>query len=338
MADPARELAPEALVDTLFSFLRTGVVKAAVELDLFTHVARGASTLGEIARAAGAPERGVRILLDVLASQGFVTKEGDRYSLPPLVEMLLSRDSAHYAGDFSRITANPLIWQGVGNLAEIVRQGRPPDSTVDVEEHPFWREFAEASERASELPASGVAGLVAAEGLAPRSILDVACGSGVYGFSLLEKFPEARLTSLDWPGVLERAKAVAERRGLSERVEWLPGSAFEVEIPGGRYDLVVASHFYHHFSFERNVELSRRLRDALAPGGTLLVHDWVADDARVDRAPAILFSVVMLASTSEGDVFTEGEYRRMLEAAGFSSVVFREVPITRTHVIFARKD
>jgi SAM-dependent methyltransferase len=329
-------LRPELFAQTLFAYLRTGVLRAAVDLELFTHVARGKQTAAEIAGAAGADERAVRIVLDAITGYGLVTKTGGRYGLSPLAELLLVKGAPMYAGDFTRIAANPRLWEAVGRLTEVVRTGVPPESVVDVPAHEFWVEFGEASYGASQLPATTLAGLLDLDPAAPAEVLDVACGSGAYGFALLARFPLARLTSLDWENVLGVARGFAERRGVAERVTWLPGSAFETPLPAARYDAVIASHFYHHFSPAENVRLSRRLFEALTPGGRLAIHEWVPDEARATDEAALSFAVVMLATTRAGDVYTFDEYRGMLEAAGFRDATAHEVPGIGSQILVAR--
>jgi ubiquinone/menaquinone biosynthesis C-methylase UbiE len=328
---------PDAIFLSLFAFVRTGVLKAAVDLELFTHIARGKHSADDIARAAYADERAVRILLDALTVEGLLMKQEGEYSLTPPVEQLLVKDSPLYAGGFTRITANPRIWQAIGQLADIARKGRPAEAMVEVPEHDFWVEFSEASEQTSQIAAGLVADLLPLAGDGPIEVLDVACGSGVYGFTVLERYPQARLTALDWQNVLERARNVAERRGVTDRVNWLPGSAFDAHLPAAHFDAVIASHFYHHFPPAQNIELSARFFRTLKPGGRLAIHDFVADDARSESEQALLFAVVMLASTPRGDVYTFPEYRDMLEAAGFTEVIIDPVPLVGSHVIQARR-
>ena len=89
---------PALVLDTVNAFQRTEALKAAVELDLFTHLADGPSTAAELAAACGAAPRGVRILADYLTILGFLRKEGDRYALTPDADAFLSRNSPAYLG------------------------------------------------------------------------------------------------------------------------------------------------------------------------------------------------------------------------------------------------
>src|SRR5689334_23632515 len=89
---------PALFFDTVNAFQRTEALRAAVELDLFTHLAAGRHTAADLAAACGASPRGVRILADYLAIAGFVRKDGDRYELTPDSAAFLDRNSPAYLG------------------------------------------------------------------------------------------------------------------------------------------------------------------------------------------------------------------------------------------------
>ncbi|MDX6644806.1 MAG: hypothetical protein QOK40_533, partial [Miltoncostaeaceae bacterium] len=126
-------------------------------------------------------------------------------------------------------------------------------------------------------------------------------------------------TLADWPNVLELTRRNVERMGLAERATDRPGDIFEADL-GGPYDLVVASHIFHHFSEERCLELLRRLHDALRPGGRLAINDFMAAGPPAEQPFPFLFSVMMLTWTREGEAYPLATYRRLVREAGFGRV------------------
>lgn len=60
---------------------RSAALKAAIELDLFTEIARGNRGADAIAKTLSASTRGVRILFDYLVISGFLVKDAEEYSL-----------------------------------------------------------------------------------------------------------------------------------------------------------------------------------------------------------------------------------------------------------------
>src|SRR5471032_1331336 len=66
-------------------------------------------------------------------------------------------------------------------------------------------------------------------------ILDIAAGHGMYGITMAKHNPNAEVTAVDWPNVLEVAKEHAEAAGVGARFSTQPGSAFDNDLGTG-YD------------------------------------------------------------------------------------------------------
>ena len=81
--DPA-EMNPEILHQLHFSFVPSRILTVGLRFGVFSQIASGRRTAAAISRAAGASERGTRMLLDALASLGVLTKRAERYGLTPL--------------------------------------------------------------------------------------------------------------------------------------------------------------------------------------------------------------------------------------------------------------
>jgi len=76
---------------------------------------------------------------------------------------------------------------------------------------------------------------------APRSVLDVGCGTGEITARLAELFPQASLLGIDLEEPhLERAREKAAAFG--ERVKFLKGDALALHLPDAQFDLVVSRH------------------------------------------------------------------------------------------------
>ena len=125
-----------------------------------------------------------------------------------------------------------------------------------------------------------------------RRILDIAAGSGMFGIEMLRALPEAHVTALDWPAVLEVTKSNAGRRKVADRLAVLPGSALELDL-GTDFDLVMLPNFLHHFDAATNVVLLRRARAALARGGRLAVIEFLRDQDAVPPEPIATFALMM---------------------------------------------
>jgi C-methyltransferase len=271
-----------------------------------------------VAERIGCPVRSTRILLNALAVVGLVAKEGKKYRLTLAAEAHLVPGKPMYVGDFAGIAGNPVMWQGLSRLAEAVRSGGSVLADhAETPRHPFWETFAQSSGSMAFPASTALEGLLH-DWIAARPrvrVLDIAAGSGLYGFALAQKHPYVELTSLDWPNVLVETRRWADRLGVdAKRVRYLEGNLFDVDY-GGPYDLVLMSHIYHHFDPPTCQALTNKVAQALAPGGRVAVHDFLVDD---DNPGAAMFAVTMLIWTRKGEAYAADDYRGWFTAAGLT--------------------
>ncbi len=308
---------PGPIMQVLTGYWASSALKAAMDLDLFTHVGRGHDTVEAIAGAAAASRRGVRTIADAMCSLGFLAKSGGRYALPPLSRSFLTRDGTTCVGDFSRFVTHEHFWSAFSHTTEAAMTGR---SQLDglAPENPLWKVFAESSSGLARVSGAPLVGLVDASrpGL---KILDVAAGSGEYGIAVAKASEGSRVTFLDWKNVLEVTRRHAEAAGLGTAARYLGGDALRTDW-GGPYDVVVASHFLHHFGREDCVAICRKARAAVAPGGVFATQEFVADEDRAAPGFPLLFAVAMLVWTDAGTAYTFSEIRSMLADGGFREI------------------
>ena len=110
--------------------------------------------------------------------------------------------------------------------------------------------------------------VVETEGLTPGTALDVGCGEG--GDAIWLARQGWRVTGTDFSAVaLERCAGLADEAGVADRTEWRQVDARSWQSDGEQWDLVSSQ--FIHLSDGGMPDLVRRLGDAVAPGGTLLV-------------------------------------------------------------------
>jgi 2-polyprenyl-3-methyl-5-hydroxy-6-metoxy-1,4-benzoquinol methylase len=327
---------PAAIFDAINAYQLSCALKAAIELDLFTEIGKGAAAVPAIAGAAGASERGVRILCDFLVIAGFLAKDGESYSLTVNSAAFLDRNSPAYFGIAVEFLLDPRLIGPFFNLKEVVRSGRttlPGEGTVS-HDNPIWIDFARQMAPLVYPAAAEIAGMVAGEG--PLRVLDIAAGHGLFGITIAERNPNARITALDWPHVLEVATENARKAGVAARHQLLPGDAFEVDY-GGPYDLVLVTNFFHHFDPPTCERLLRKIAAALAPGGRCVNLDFVIEEGRVTPPTSASFAMMMLGTTVSGDVYTFAEYEAMFRNAGFASAELRPLAHSAETVVIGTK-
>jgi 2-polyprenyl-3-methyl-5-hydroxy-6-metoxy-1,4-benzoquinol methylase len=327
----------ELFFQTLSAYQRTEALKAAIELDLFTAIGEGNRKPAALAARCGASERGIRILCDYLVTIGILMKTDGNYDLTPDSAMFLDKRAPTYVGSAVRFLGSPMITDNFRNLADAVRKGGTASGEgTTAPEHPVWIDFARAMAPVQGLPARLLVEL-AGPGLPPNPrILDIAAGHGVFGIAFAQRYPEARVTALDWANVLEVAKENATKAGVANRYRTIAGSALEADY-GGSYDLVLVTNFLHHFSPATCEDLLRRVRAALADKGRVLVLDFVPNADRVSPTVAAQFSLTMLAGTAEGDAYTYPEFQKMFANAGFPETTLHPLPPTFYSALMSRK-
>jgi cyclopropane fatty-acyl-phospholipid synthase-like methyltransferase len=213
-----------------------------------------------------------------------------------------------------------------------VRNGGSPGLANIAPENPLWVTFAEAMASFVAPQATLVAQYVASWPVKPRRVLDVAAGHGLFGIALAQTVPDASVTAVDWPTVLEVARTNAERAGLRDRYHLCPGDAFNADW-GTMFDLVLLTNFLHHFGHDECVTLLRRVRASITGGGRTLAVELVPNDDRVSPPLAGMFAFMMLATTPKGDAFTRHEYGAMARNAGYSGVTITALRPTPASIV-----
>jgi O-methyltransferase domain/Dimerisation domain len=330
-------LTPAIVFENLQAFQRTHALKAAIELDVFRAVGQGPGDVASIARHAKASERGIRILCDFLVINGLLQKVDGRYRHTPSSAAFLDPTSPHCLASIVGFLSLPALREPYEHLADIVRTGRtvlPGEGTVEPE-NPVWVEFAQ-SMAPMMAPMAGPLGAIVLDGRSgPMRVLDIACGHGLFGIEVAKQNPQARVTGLDWAPVLRVALENAEKAGVRDRYDMLPGSAFEVDF-AGPYDAVLLTNFLHHFDVETCVGLLKKVRSSLKPGGCAATLEFVPNEDRVSPPMPAAFSMTMLASTASGDAYTFSELSDMHSRAGFGTATAHPIPQSPHTIVMAQ--
>ncbi len=329
---------PALLFDTINAYQKTAVINTAIQLDVFTAMADQAATADEVARHAKASPRGIRILCDFLSLLGFLTKSGDRYSLTPDSALFLNRKSPAYAGGTLEFLLSNHLRGAFDLLTDAVRKGgtaQPSEGSV-APEHPMWISFARSMGPLMAPAAGGLAELIPLDAGRRTKVLDIAAGHGVWGLAFAKRNPHAQVVALDWALVLEVSRENARAAGVADRFSTISGSAFDVDL-GTDYDVVLVPNFLHHFNRVDCVRFLKRAHAALRSGGTLVIVEFVPDEGRVTPPGSAGFSLIMLATTPEGDAYTFAEYADMLGQSGFSPPAQHSLPASMNVALIATK-
>lgn len=328
---------PELVFETFTAYQRTAALRAAIEVDLFRAVGEGPSDAAGLAQRCKVSERGARILCDYLAVIGLLAKQDGRYSHTPTSALFLDPRSPACVASVARFLGGQEIVDAFAKLGDTVRHGRTalPGAGAVEPENPMWVEFAHSMAPMMAPMAAPLGALVLEGRTGPVRVLDIAAGHGLFGIEVAKQNPEAHIVALDWGVVLEVAHANARKAGVQDRMTYLPGSAFEVEL-GGPFDIVLLTNFLHHFDAGTCVGLLEKVRASLKPSGRVAALEFVPNEDHVSPPIPAGFGLTMLATTVAGEAYSFGELAVMFRQAGFAEVTAHPLPIGPHTVVVGR--
>jgi ubiquinone/menaquinone biosynthesis C-methylase UbiE len=314
-------LTPERLMQFAWGYSVPLMIETGLELGVFDLLAGGAKSVAEVSRASGASERGLRAVMNALVAFEFLAKDSsEKYSLTPESSaFLVSQKPGFQGGIFRHISRQLLpVWM---QLTEVVRTGKPGLAVNrEGDGSAFFQQLVEDIFPMSYPAASALAAaLKLKESSQPVRVLDLAAGSGVWGIALAQASANVSVTAVDWEGVLPATVRIATKFGVADRFKMIAGDLLTAGFGTG-YDVATLGHILHSEGAQRSRELLKKTFAALAPGGTIAIAEFVANDDRTGPPGAMIFAVNMLVNTDTGDTFTFPEMSRWLTDVGFKDV------------------
>lgn len=340
MATPSGTIrpSPEHIFNTLNAYQQAHALRTAIDLDIFSAIADGANDVASLAKTTGAAERGVQSLCNYLTVLGFLTKQSGHYALTQESSIFLSRRSPAYMGSICGFLSGEHITKRFSGLTDAVKKGGTALALGDNQtpNDDAWVPFARSMAPLTMLPAAFIAQVTGMPQGKACKVLDIAAGHGMYGITMARQNPNAQITAVDWPKVLEVAKENARAAGVSERYTTRAGSAFETDLGSG-YDYVLLTNIFHHFDPSTCEKLMKRVHAALHAGGQAITLEFVPNEDRVSPPTAAMFSLIMLATTDSGDAYTLTEYEKMFRNAGFGKTTMHEIPDMPQRLLVSEK-
>ncbi|MGO9255363.1 MAG: methyltransferase [Bryobacteraceae bacterium] len=324
----AREAAgvlPDDLTERIRAFQASRAVLTALELDLFTAVGDGGDAVDVAAKLRTDP-RATEMLLNALASLLLLVKHEGVFRNAPAAARYFTAGSRDNAQPALLHTAH--LWQRWSTLTDCVRAGTAVARDEIAGRGQDWSQtwtaaFIAAMHRNASERAPLVVRAVGVENV--RRMLDVGGGSGAYSIAFAQANPALRADILDLVTVEPIARRHIQAAGVGDRVEVRAGDLRSGRLGEG-YDLVFVSAICHMLSPAENLDLMRRCREALAPGGRVVIQDFILEADKTAPRFAALFALNMLVGTPGGSSYSEPEYAAWLGEAGFREVRHARLP------------
>lgn len=334
------DMKTERMTDIALSFKKTCAMLGAIELELFSHIARGAGTADELGAAMGIEAEKADRLITVCKAMDLVREVDGRLVNMSDVERYLAKDSRTYFGDY---------------LLYIARRDYPNFDNVAVDlttapssDERDARSYLNALADPEEARRFTVAGYEASIGLGYKLAkeydfsrfgrwLDVAGGSGCYAIPACERNADLQVTIMDQPNVIVVAREFIAKHGLEARIDTMAGNFLETPFPAG-YDLASYITPLQGYMPDEIVAVLTRTQAALKPGGEILIIDYMLEDDKTGPLdPAFVNLAAVRQGRYLGRVNTGAEWREFLGQAGYVNATSRWFTPHQLGLITAQK-
>ncbi|MGN2244693.1 methyltransferase [Frateuria sp. GZRR33] len=314
---------PDAILQTGLAFWASKTLLSAIELGVFTQLARGPTDLVGLREALGLHPRSARDFLDALVALGFLARTDGMYANTAETELFLDRAKPSYVGGILEMANTRLypFWRG---LTLALRTGLPQNEVAHGGPNLFDTLYADPARLEQFLAA--MTGISRGANLAIarqfpwkeyRSFVDVGTAQGDLAAQTALANPHLRGTGFDLPEVRPIFEDYVRAVGADQRVAFAEGSFFDQELP--KADVVLMGHILHDWDLPTKRMLIGKAYDALPEGGALVVYESIIDDDRRENAFGLLMSLNMLIETPGGFDYTGADCQGWMTEAGFRS-------------------
>ena len=146
-------------------------------------------------------------------------------------------------------------------------------------------------------------------------LVDVGGGHGMLLGTILKTFNGISGVLFDHPEVSSQAQPVLTKLGVADKVAVIPGDFFEGVSSGA--DAYILKFIIHDWDDERGAKILGNCREAMKPGGRVLVVDTVLNDSP-EAAFSKLLYLEMLVMTPGGRERTETDFAALLGKCGLT--------------------
>lgn len=322
-----------------WSFFRSKLLTAALDLEVFSVLGDGALSAEELCDRTGLHPRGGRDFLDALAAIGLLLRADGHYRNSPGTAQHLLAEREGFVGGFLRMTTE-LMGSDQDSFTGLLRNGTARSQGARGEV-PFTQIFHDPVRLRQFLSAmDSFSGAVAKElthvfdWSRYATFSDVGGARGNLAAHLAAAHPGLAGTVLDRPSMEEHFDQLVTERGVESQLRFVGADFFTADLP--RADVVILGSVLHDWSMEQRATLLRKAYDAVHDDGALIVYDTMLDDER-QQADNLMLSLIMMLQSAQASGYTPAECGSWLADAGFTVERVVRLPALTTAVI-ARKN
>jgi len=304
-------------------FWASKVLMSAVEMEVFTELARKPEDLATLRGRLGLHARSAHDFLDTLTALGFLRRVDGKYANTPAADFYLDKHKPSYIGGILEM-ANQRLYGHWSHLTEALRTGKQQNESKDGSDgtSPFEALYADPGRLKVFLAA--MTGISRGANLAIahkfpwstyRSFADVGTAQGDLAVQVALANPHLGGIGFDLAEVGPIFEDYVELHGLSERLRFAAGNFFDEPLPG--VDVIIMGHILHDWNLEEKKMLLRKAYEAVSPDGAVIAYDSVIDDDRSKNAFGLMMSLNMLIETPGGFDYTGADCMSWMKDVGF---------------------
>ena len=276
-------IGPDRIAELAQGYRAAKALFCAVELGLFTVLARNPRDLEALRVEIGIAERGARDFLDALVALGLLDRDNAGcYRNTPVSNRYLDASRPPYLGD-DLAHLNARGYPHWHHLTAALRSGRPQaEAGAEGYFRTLYRDGA-----LLETFTRGMAGgtRLAAQSMAEqfpwreyRTVIDIGTAAGCLPVQVARTHPHITGGGFDLPELQDQFDRYVREHDLSHRLRFYPGDFFHDPLP--RADVLVFGRVLHNWDLATKKMLLRKAHDALPVGGVVVVYERLIDDDR----------------------------------------------------------
>ena len=315
---------PELILRVGMGFWSSKTLLSAVEMEVFTELAKHPEDLETLTGRLGMHPRSSRDFLDALVALGFLDRHDGVYSNTPSTDLFLDKHKPSYIGGILEM-ANQRLFITWSKLTAALRTGQPQAEAGPSGENTFAALYADPARLKGFL--SAMTGISHGANMAIaakfpwtkyKTVVDAGAAQGDLLTQVALKNPHLSGIGFDLAEVGPIFEEYIEANGLSSRVRFHGGSFFTDPIPEA--DVIMMGHILHDWNLEEKRMLIGKAYAALPAGGAFIAYDSLIDDDRSKNAFGLLASLNMLVETPGGFDYTGADCVGWMKDAGFREV------------------
>src|SRR5438874_3730703 len=315
------DLTPDRIIDLGSAFWGAKTLLSAVELGVFSELAKGPLDGEALRGRLGLHPRSTRDFFDALVALGMLVRDRQRYANTPETDLFLDRAKPSYMGGLLEML-NVRLYGFWGSLTEALRTGQPQNEAKLGGGDLFTALYSDPARLRLFLQAMTGVSLGAARAMAQkfpwkkyRTFIDIGAAQG--GLPVQVALANRHLSGggFDLPVVGPIFKEYVASFGLGDRLRFQPGDFFTDPLPAA--DVLVMGHILHDWDLDEKRTLLRKVYATLEPGGALIVYEAIIDDERRRNAFGLLMSLNMLIETRGGFDYTGADCAGWMRQVGF---------------------